>query len=212
MEVPLPASVALNSGWMDLTRCMPSIYTNTQYDYLPEPPSADTVLHFPKDELWPTDPPRGDLYCETSMLCHPLISPLAATDWRGSCPVYLVYGQECLTDEGRIVARRLAQQGVPVQYSEFEAMPHCFALIFEHLNGGKRCFASWTQFMKDVVEGKAIQTSGVLFAAKTLKEAELTVTELLNDISDEDVDRRMEEGRKKRMKGEEGETKMVPRL
>lgn len=212
VEVPLPAGVALNSGWMDLTRCMPSIYSNSHYDYLPAPPSTDEVLHFPKDDLWPTDPPRGDLYCETSMLCHPLVSPLAAKDWRGSCPVYFVYGQECLTDEGKIVARRLVRQGVPVRYFEFEAMPHCFGMIFEHLEGSKKCFASWTTFIKDVVDGKAIQTSGVLVAAKTYKETEFNVAELLSEISDEEVDRRMKEAREKREIGEEGEAKALPRL
>ena len=212
VEVPLPACVALNSGWMDLTRCMPSVYSNSHFDYLPAPPSSDEVQHFPKDDLWPTDPPRGDLYCETGMLCHPLVSPLAAKDWRRSCPVFFVYGQECLTDEGRVVARRLAKQGVSVRYSEFEAMPHCFAMLFGHLEGSKKCFSSWTTFIKDVVDGKPMQTNGVLFAAKTYKETELNVTELLSEISDEEVDRRMNDAREKRVTGEEGEAKALPRL
>lgn len=212
VEVPLPAGVALNSGWMDMTRCMPSIYNNSEFDYLPKPPDSDTVLHFPKDDLWPTDPPRGDLYCNTSILCHPLVSPLAAKDWRGACPIYLVYGQECLTDEGRIVARRLVQQGVPAQYQEFEAMPHCFAMIFEHLEGSKKCFTSWTQFITDVVEGKTIETRGVVVAAKTYQEKDVNVAELLSELSDEEVDRRMKDAREKREVGVEGETKVLPRL
>lgn len=211
VEVPLPAGVALNSGWLDLTRCLPSVYNNSEFDYLPKPPDSNTA-HFPKDEIWPTDPPRGDLYCNTSMLCHPLVSPLAAKDWRGACPIYLVYGQECLTDEGRIVARHLVQQGVPVRYEEFEAMPHCFAMIFQHLEGSKKCYASWTQFITDVVEGRTIQTRGVLVAAKTNEEKEVDVGELLGELDNREVERRMEEARGRREIGVEGETKALPRL
>ena len=197
---------------MDLTRCMPSIYANSQYDYLPAPPSPDMIKHFPKDDLWPTDPPRGDLYCETSMLCHPLVSPLAAKDWKGTCPLWFAYGTECLTDEGRIVARRTAQQGGSVIWQEYEAMPHCFSLIFEHLPGGVKCFESWVQFMKDVVEGRPIQTHGLFIAAKTLKETSVNVMGLLADVSDTDVDGLMIEARMKRSTGEEGEAKVLPRL
>ncbi|MCJ1386650.1 hypothetical protein MMC17_009776, partial [Xylographa soralifera] len=212
VEIPLPAGVAPNSGWMDLTRCMPSIYANSHYDYLPAPPSEDMIKHFPKDDLWPTDPPRGDLYCETSMLCHPLVSPLAAKDWKGTCPVWLAYGTECLTDEGRIVARRMAQQAGTVIWQEYEAMPHCFSLIFEHLPGGVKCFESWVQFMKDVVEGRSIETHGLFVAAKSLKETGVTVTNLLGNLSDKDVDELMREARVKRSTGEEGEAKLLPRL
>ena len=212
VEVPLPAGVAANSGWFDMSRCMPSIHANSQFDYLPNPPSGNLVKHFPKDDLWPTDPPRGDLYCETSMLCHPLVSPLAAKDWTGTCPLWLVYGTECLIDEGKVVARRAAQQGGQVQWLEYEAMPHCFALMFEHLESSTRCFASWAQFAKDVVAGKAIGTRGVFTAAKTYEERDVQVSELLSEISDKEVDERMREAKEKRSTGEEGEAKLIPRL
>ena len=212
VEVPLPAGVAPNSGWMDLTRCMPSIYENSQFDYLPPPPSIDEMKHFPEDDMWPADPPRGDLYCDTSMLCHPLVSPMAAKDWTGVCPVWLGYGTECLTDEGKVVARRIARQGGTVVWQEYEAMPHCFALIFEHLEGGKRCFRSWTTFMNDVVEGKAIETHGLFITAKKYHETRVDVTDLLHELSEADVDDRMSEAREKRRTGEDGETKVLPRL
>ncbi|MCJ1473800.1 hypothetical protein MMC13_002451 [Lambiella insularis] len=213
VEVPLPAGLALNSAWLDLTRCMPSIYSNSHFDYLPAPSSAaDLMKHFPKDDMWPTDPPRGDLYCDTSILCHPMVSPLAAQDWTGACPLWLVYGSECLTDEGKVVARRAAQQGVSVVWQEYEAMPHCFSMIFEHLQGSKKCFASWAQFMTDVVDGKTIESRGVYITAKTLKESPLDVAHLLDEIEDAEVERLMADARMKRETGEEGETKVLPRL
>lgn len=212
VEVPLPAGAACNSGWFDLTRCMPSIYTNSHFDYLPAPPSAEFIKRFPKDDMWPTDPPRGDLYCATSMLCHPMVSPLAAKDWTGTCPLWFVYGSECLTDKGKTVARRAAQQGVNVVWQEYEAMPHCFSMIFQHLHSAQKCFASWAQFMTDVVEGKPIQGQGLYIAAKTLKETPLDVAHLLKEINDSEVDRLMANARTKRETGEGGETKALPRL
>ena len=194
VSIPLPAGIAPNAGWMDITRCMPSIFTNSQYDYLP-PPTGQETLHFPEDELWPTKPPRGDLYCDTSMLCHPLVSPLAAKDWRGSCPVWFAYGTEGLTDEGKVVARRIAQQGGTVTWQEYEAMPHCFSMMFEHLDGSKRCLASWAKFMRDVVEGREVHTQGLYITAKKLQETPIDVTALLGSMSDEDVDRRMKDAR-----------------
>ena len=212
VEVPLPAGVAANSGWMDMTRCMPSIIANSRYDYLPPAFSDDFVTHFPKCYLWPTNPPRGDLYCDTTMLCHSLVSPLAAKDWRGTCPVLLQYGSEMLLDEGKVVARRMAKQGGKVRFQEYEAMPHCFAMIFEGLAGSKKCIDSWVHFMMEAANGELIDTSGTFIEAKTMIEKVVDVDSLIEELSDEDVDNRMRETRRKRGTGVEGETKILPRL
>ena len=212
VEVSVPAGVTAHSGWMDLTRCMPSITDNTEYDYLPPPPSNDFIAHFPKCDIWPTDPPRGDLYCETSMLCHPLVSPLAARDWRGTCPILLQYGSEMLEDEGKAIARRVVQQGGIVKWEEWKAMPHCFAMLLEGLAGSKKCFESWAQFIKDVVEGNTIETSGRIIQPKTLEEHSLETRDLMNDLSDDEIDDRMREAMRRRDRGEEGEAKILPRL
>lgn len=211
VEALLPAGVAPLSGWMDVTRCMPSIISNAQYDYLPPPPSKDFVKHFPRCPIWPTDPPRGDLYCETSMLCHPFVSPMAAKDWKGTCPVYSVYGTEQLLDEGKVVAQRIAQQGGKIIWEEYDAMPHVFPMLLEHVKSSKVCLDSWAQFMKDVVAGKPIETKGTFFEAKTYKAIKVDVTSL-DPFSEADVEAKMKEARSMRDHGEEGETKLLPRL
>ena len=146
VPIPIPAGVAVNSAWLDMTRCMPSVVKNATYDYLPPPLTNDHIAQLPRCEIWPTDPPRGDLYCDISMLCHPLVSPLAAKDWSGACPLWLDYGQEMLVDEGKAVAALARKQGVVVDWQEWEAMPHCWSMIFEGLPAAKKAFASWAKF------------------------------------------------------------------
>ncbi|KAE9969999.1 hypothetical protein BLS_005117 [Venturia inaequalis] len=113
VEIPLPAGMALNSPWLDITRCMPSLESNAKYDYLPTVAYSET--HEPPPcSIWPANPPRTDLFCEGSALCHPLVSPLAAMDWTNCPPVFITIGEEMLADENQILARRLAKQGVRV--------------------------------------------------------------------------------------------------
>ena len=211
LPLPLPAGCATQSPWLDVTRSMPSINANAEYDYLPPPLTRDKASTFPACEIWPTDPPRGDLYCDTSMLCHPLVSPLAAKDWTGSCPLFIGYGEEMLSDESKIVASRATKQGVAVVSEQWEAMPHCFALMLLGSPMSKRCFGDWTDFCKVVTKGVEPSTRGLWFEAKTQKETEVDVAALA-PISDEEVRERMEKARKARDLGIEGEAKVLPKL
>ncbi|KAL8704483.1 MAG: hypothetical protein Q9201_002358 [Fulgogasparrea decipioides] len=215
--LPLPAGVAGISSWLDLARCMPSITSNAQYDYLPPSYSNEKISHFPHDEIWPTDPPRGDIYCDLTMLCHPLVSPLAGKDWTGSCPMWLGYGEEMMADEGKSVAALAAKQGVTVLWEQFEAMPHCFSMIFEQLEAGQKCFKDWADFCvkvagnADGVGDVSLKTKGTWFAAKTCKETDVDVTSLAV-CTQEEVAQRMRCTTEARMQGLEGEGKIMPKL
>lgn len=205
IPVPLPAGVATHSSWMDLTCSMPSYIANAQYDYFPPRRDRGAIASFPACEIWPTDPLRGDIYCDTSMLCHPLVSSLAAQNWHGSCPLWFGYGQEMLVDEGRAVARRAARQRVSVVWDEWEAMPHCFAQMLQHLPAGRKCYARWAGFCEQVVErGGAsgsdtakVQTMGTWYAVKTGAEKAVDVMSL-GDFIDDDILQRMKAARAER--------------
>lgn len=213
LPLPLPAGVALSSPWCDLTRCMPSIITNAQYDYLPPPLTSSAIARFPSDEVWPTNPPRGDIYCETSMMCHPLVSPLAANDWHGACPIWFGVGEEMLVDEVAVVASKIARQGGRLQWEMFEAMPHCFALVLDTLGleATKRFFDDLVGFCKRVTAGAGVETIGTIFEAKTCKEREVSVKEL-SPLADGEIMQRMLAKREERREGLEGEAKLMPRL
>ena len=196
VEIPLPAGVAMTSPWLDIARGLPSIESLTRYDYLP-PPSQTDKREFPADNIWPSTPPRADLYCEGSALCHPLVSPLAAGDWKNSPPLFLSLGQEMLRDEGAVFAQRVVRQGVKVVWREFEAMPHCFAMLLENNNGTPVHYAEYAKFCRDVVEGKGIQTSGEFIAAKTLKRSEVNVESGLTELTDRQAEEYMKKGQQR---------------
>ncbi|KAF2803686.1 alpha/beta-hydrolase [Mytilinidion resinicola] len=209
--IPLPAGVALFSPWLDVTRSLPSIEGNVIYDYLP-PPSITEKSTFPPDFVWPTDPPRVDLFCEGSALCHPLVSPLAAMSWENSPPIFVVSGDETLADEASVFAQRLARQGVKVVWDRFEAMPHCFAMVLEGLEGSRMCFTDYTDFCKRVMQSPgSINIEGYFISAKTLAKKHVDVENLV-DISDQEALDIMRAAQKRRITGKEREGKALPML
>ena len=211
LPLPLPAACSTVAAWLDITRSMPSVTINARYDFLPPPISREEASRFPPCEAWPTDPPRGDLYSDTSILCHPLVSPLTAKDWTGSCPLLFSYGEEMLADEVQVVASRAAKQGVTVISEQWEAMPHCFALILLGTPMSKKAFQNWATFCQAAVNGECIETRGLWIEAKTGKEKEVDVRNLCT-ISDGEIKDRMEAAKAARDFGIEGEGKLLPKL
>jgi len=211
VQVPLPAGATANSGWFDICRAMPSISNNAKFDYLPPPNHDDTLSRFPKDDIWPANPPRGDLFCDLSLLDHPLVSPLAAESWKGAPPLYFCTGEECLSDEDCIVASRAATEDVTVQFEQYEAMPHCFAMLLPALPTADRCMRSWGDFCRRCVEEPAsVKTNGTYIEAKTGKEATLVVSKVSSTTLDE-AKRFMREAKGKRLAGYQKEGKTMPK-
>jgi acetyl esterase/lipase len=200
VQVPLPGGIALASPWTDVTRCMPSLLSNAKYDYLP-PPNDSDMWDVPKCAIWPADPPRADLFCEGSAMCHPLVSPLAAMDWTNSPPIYFNLGEEMLSDEAKVVAQRMVKQGVRVVWDEFEAMPHVFGMLLEGSPASKVCLDEWAAFITNVVERPdEIQCAGHFIKVKDFRREEVDLKNLIS-ISDEEVLTRMKESRDRRLKG-----------
>jgi hypothetical protein len=168
VPIELPAGVATSSPWCDVTRSMPSCYKNAYLDYLapPSQPSDDTpfsTIPFVPDDVWPVSPPRADIFCNSSIICHPLVSPLAAPAelWKNAPPIWISLGEEGLTDEGLIVARRLHQAGVPLVAEMFEGMPHCHGLLMLGTPASRRFFEGFSGFCRDAVAGR-VKSAGTL--------------------------------------------------
>ncbi|KAK3292772.1 alpha/beta hydrolase fold-domain-containing protein, partial [Chaetomium fimeti] len=95
--IPLPAGVAVNSPWLDVTHSSPSCTTNAPFDYLPtlaQQLAAESKR--PHCAAWPASPPRRHLYAPDALLAHPLVSPVLAASWAGAPPVYMCTGWELL--------------------------------------------------------------------------------------------------------------------
>lgn len=211
VSVPLPAGVTSLSPWFDISRSSASLVSNAKWDYLPPPNKKDAKVPFPKDDIWPTDPPRGDTFCDLSLLSHPLVSQLAAADWTNSPPMWIAAGDEMLYDEDVVVALRAKEQGVTVQWEHYEAMPHCFSMLLPHLSTSTSCYANWGQFAKDCAGG-AVKTKSILVRAKTAKEEQVEL-ELGKEspFSWEDAVKSIEEAKRRRLQGYEKEAKALPK-
>lgn len=197
VEIPLPAGLAMTSPWLDITRGLPSIEGLVQYDYLP-PPSQTETREFPKCPMWPASPPRADLYCEGSALLHPLVSPLAALSWEGAPPLFFSLGQEMLRDEDAVLAQRAVRQGVKVVWREFEAMPHCFAMLLENNPGAPVHHTEFAKFCRQAVEsGKSVETNGEFIKAKTLERSAMDTENGLTELTDDEALQYMRKGQQR---------------
>ena len=159
VTVEMPAGLTLLSVVGDMVQALPSWMENGKYDILRDvPPTAQPC--FPKDSVWPSDPPRWDPYCYDSALCHPLVAPATALSWAGAPAMWLACGQERLADGAKIIAQTAARDGVPVLWEQYQSMPHTWAQIFPQWPQSIRCFESWAQACKQFGEsGKGLRES-----------------------------------------------------
>lgn len=136
-----------------------------------------------------------------------------ASDWTDSPPLYFNTGQEMLTDEIKSVASRAAAQGVKVVFEEFEAMPHCFAMLLPGLETSRRCVRVWGEFCRCAVEEgeEGVQTKGTWIEARTGREVDLDVQGLGAGLDFEEVRRLVREAKGRRLLGWEGEGKGMPK-
>ena len=198
-EIPieLPAGVATISPWCDITRSMPSVVNNALYDYL-DPPAhnPETVFRpaaIPEDNVWPCNPPRADIYANANALIHPLASPLAARKelWKDTPPVFITMGEEGLSDEGLIVARKIHESGASVITEQFEGMPHCFGLIMISTPAGRRFFETLSQFCRDAAAGRVTPSPNITYIGYGLGEIKEIPLDSAVSVSDEEAEQLM---------------------
>ncbi|PSK42277.1 hypothetical protein B9Z65_4191 [Elsinoe australis] len=211
VPVPLPAGVSGLSAWLDIARSSPSLLSNAKYDYLPPPAGEDAKVPFPNDDVWPTNPPRGDVFCDLSLLDHPLVSPLVAKDWSGAPPLWIMSGDEMLYDEDAVVAVRAKEQGVTVQWEHYEAMPHVFSMLLPHLETSTSCYRNWGAFAKGCVEGM-VESKSIKILARSGKEEQVELaTGKEASFGFEDAVKNVRSAKERRLKGWEKEAKALPK-
>ncbi|KAL9112192.1 MAG: hypothetical protein Q9227_003569 [Pyrenula ochraceoflavens] len=205
IPIEIPAAVSGFSPWCDIGRTQPSIWDNEKYDFLVAPSRTGLTEPPPPDNIWPAKPQRVELYCDGSVVCHPLISPLAALPalWEGSPPIYMCVGTEALQDECLVTARRMHKAGVPVFLDYLEGMPHCSAMMFPKNPMSKKCYADWKDFVQGALEGTLERRDAANWIqAKTFKETHPPFEDLTS-ISDTEVDQALVNAQRWRMDKEE---------
>ena len=209
VELSLPAGGGLVSPWVDVSRSMPSIYRNAKFDYIRPPTKSESIppvpFSIPADEIWPARPPRVELYCEASMVIHPLVSPLAARKelWDGHPPIWVSTGGEGLQDEDIILARQLAATG-KVIVELFDGMPHVFSYMFPRSEWSRAWFKSFTTFStaatKDPPSVKTYTRCWRKGKEPSLFDLDARISELVGD--ENEIQRRLRAGRAWRMEAE----------
>ncbi|KAI9369345.1 Alpha/Beta hydrolase protein [Aspergillus egyptiacus] len=191
-----PAGVAVSSPWCDISRSMPSIFTNAPYDYIPIPHCTPTTSEtfipapIPEDEFWPASPPRVDYFVNSETITHPLVSPLAGPKdlWKSAPPIFISTGEEGLTDEGLILARKMHQAGVPVVAEQLEGMPHCFGLLMPGSPAGRRFFDTMGAFCVDAVAGNITPTGHLKFIGHKPNSSKEIPLDEVSPLSDDEVE------------------------
>jgi acetyl esterase/lipase len=177
VDIELPASLTLTSAVGELTNSLPSYKSNATVDVFP-----DIIPYvqpeFPACKVWPSKPPRGNLYCDAPTLCHPLASPTASKDWTGSPPMFFASGQEMILDAVKVIAQTTFNQGTSVIFEEYEAMPHIFLWSCAGSPQSEKCWNDWANFCKAIQQGKVVASRAVLVEPKGLREVELDVGKL----------------------------------
>lgn len=178
-KVPLPAAVACNSPWLDVTQSSPTWEAPAPFDYLPNA-EAMVASRIPECSVWPASPPRAHLYAADDLIMHPLASPIMSRSWASAPPMFICTGWEVLAHEDKFLAQKLAAtDGIQIVFEEYEAMPHCFAMILADTPNARRCFEGWTRFIRTAVENPSkVVSSAVTVAARTLEETPLKFEEL----------------------------------
>jgi acetyl esterase/lipase len=163
ISVGRPAAIGCLSLVADQTFALPSHTLNTKYDVLGyRTPWSDP--NYPACDIWPSRPPRSNIYCHGLSNSHPLVSPTMSGSWKASPPMWLAYGEEKMIDSGKIIAQQALADGVVVSWNFYEAMPHCFPLIIG-LGGVKHMQEFWngwgTFFRLAVTEPEKLKSNGV---------------------------------------------------
>lgn len=187
-HVPLPAAVATNSPWLDITQSSPSWQGDSPnvFDYLPKPEIVSRTK--PLDcTIWPASPPRKHMYVDDELITHPLSSVIMARSWKGAPPMYICTGWEILAPEDKFLAKTLESQGVRVVFEEYEAMPHCFAMILTKIPNANRCYEGWAGFIRQAVEDvEGIESRAMSIGARNHKEVTLQFEEL-SEVGEEEI-------------------------
>lgn len=160
----LPAGLVLLSPWADLTHSLPSI-SSAENDYLPT--MLGDIESHKSSKAWKADGTQRQFYCSNAMVTHPLVSTIAYDGWRAIKSVLIQCGaEERLRDEGRYLAQHMAEEGVLVQYDEYQSMPHVFQMVSPQAGSSKISIRIVGEYMKAVTTGESIASRRVLRNSK----------------------------------------------
>jgi acetyl esterase/lipase len=179
VSVPIPAGITVVSCMGEQALCLPSWDSNKQFDIFHErAPFLDP--EFPADEIWPSEPPREDLYCKASYLHHPMVSSCTADSWKGAPPMWFGVGQERMADSSKVIAQTAYRDGVCVWWDQYEAMPHCWMFLMPKLPHSTHVFKRWGEVCRKMAKGDDLESRGRWIDVDKLAESDMDVKNLIS--------------------------------
>ena len=146
---------------------------------------------YPVDAVWPTRPPREHTYTRAVNLDHELITPAAVRDWHGAPPMWFaVGGAERGLDGNRAVASSAARSGVPVEFVQYEGMPHEWMTLLRRFLQAQHFFAAWGAA---IVDGPSPKRQVVIMKMPDCQVESIGLVKGLAPLDYEEMRRRMEE-------------------
>ncbi|PSN59376.1 alpha/beta-hydrolase [Corynespora cassiicola Philippines] len=157
VDIPLSAGAATMSAHCDHALSFDFQARNKPYDIFVLEFLPYLQPSYPACDLWPTNPPRGDIYCDGPTLLHPLVSVAIAASWsaKDMPSIFMVTGQERLTDGQYYLAKKAEKSATTVRFLQYNALPHTFASFFPRLPHSKHLIHHWWSFCRDVVHNSS---------------------------------------------------------
>ncbi|MGI5219247.1 alpha/beta hydrolase [Nocardia sp. CA-290969] len=134
-DLPMPATAALMSPWVDLEATGASMVTNAGVDLLA---SAEGMRAL------------GSLYAPGAT-GDPIASPVL-NDYSGLCPLFIqAGGHEALLDDSTRVRDKAIEAGIPVEFEVFPEMQHVFQLGAGHVPEADEAVAKLGAYVRTVL-------------------------------------------------------------
>ncbi|RAL01116.1 alpha/beta-hydrolase [Aspergillus ibericus CBS 121593] len=188
IRVAMPKGCAFISPGCDIALSLPSVKRFEPREWLSE--GAPWLQpNFPVDRIWPSKPPRGDLHCDNSALCHPLVDPSTWTDWTGMPPMWIAAGEETYADGIKFLVQNIEASGVPVTFVQYEHMPHVWNVVMPFLPQSKHVMRLWGETCKGFAEGRASNPGAYFVKLGKLEMVPIGIQGLLDIPKDEVLER-----------------------
>lgn len=193
VPITMPAGCALISPGSDMVLSLPSVKKFEWFEWLSE--GAPWLQHnYPADQIWPTTPPRGDLHCDNSALCHPFIDPSMQLDWSGMPPMWIACGEETYADGIKFLVKNIQASGVPVTFMQYEFMPHVWNVVLPNLPQSRDTMKRWGQAIRELGLGIQKESSAYFVKLGKLETVPMSFKEL-SDIPQGEVLHKMRTAR-----------------
>ncbi|PQE06291.1 lipase esterase protein [Rutstroemia sp. NJR-2017a BBW] len=197
VTLDLPAGLTLLSAVGELTNTLPSYKHNASHDVFPRDLTPTVLPGFPVCAIWPSKPPRGNIYCEGPVLAHPIASPACAEDWTGSPFMWFSSGQEQIVDGAKVIAKTAFSQGVQVVFREYEGMPHTFMWHLPGTPQSEDCWKAWAEACRSIIMGTIGSTSEKVFIDLQGTEAHDENIKQLTSLTREEASEIIKQGAKR---------------